>query len=340
MPNPFFLIQLLTVLALVCLSARRGVRRYRWTRPIAYVYGVAVLVVYLSLSYLLREETWVRAHLIPAAVVLAGVGFTTILAEQFWRRYRQVQAQLIQAEKMASLGQLVAGVAHELNTPLGALNSNQDLLARALRRLRGQMETGGAGPETERVFRTLEDLCRVNQTACDRMAAIVKSLRSFARLDEADLQKADLHEGIETTLTLIAHLLKGRVRVVREFGEIPEVTCYPNQLNQVFMNVLVNAVQAIEGNGEVQIRTFQEREWVKVRIADTGCGIPPERLGRIFDPGFTTKGVKVGAGLGLSICYQIIQQHNGKIDVESQVGKGTTITISLPVSGDSSRQPV
>ena len=330
--KPLFLIQLLGVIVLVGLSARTAMHRFQWTRTIAWIYGAAVLAVYLSLSFLLKEETWIRAYLVPASVVLVGVGFTMALAEQFWRQYRAVQTQLIQAEKMASLGQLVAGVAHELNTPLGTVKSNHDIFVRALSRLRKQVEGNEMNPDTQKLFQTLDELSRVDQIACDRMSTIVKSLRSFARLDEAELQKTDLHESIETTLTLIAHLTKGHVQVVREFGEIPEMTCYPDQLNQILMNVLVNAVQAIDGSmGDIRIKTFQEGEWVVVQIADTGVGIRPEDIGRIFDPGFTTKGVKVGTGLGLAICHQIIKDHNGKIEVKSEVGAGTTVTISLPI---------
>ena len=325
-----FLISFLAVIVLVGLSARIALRRFQWTWAIAWIYGAAVLGVYVSLSYLLREETWVRAYLIPAAMVLVGVLFTMALSEQFWRRYRHVQAQLIQAEKMASLGQLVAGVAHELNTPLGTVKSNQDISVRALKRLRKQVEKE-INQETEKLFQILDESNKVNQIACDRMVGIVGSLRSFARLDEAELQEADLHECIETTLILIHYQTKDRIRILREFGDLPKFTCYPNRLNQVFMNVLANAVQSVKGRGEIRVRTYRAGERAMAEIADTGVGIPPENLGRIFDPGFTTKGVKVGTGLGLSICYQIIREHEGKIEVNSRVGAGTTVTISLPI---------
>ena len=151
-------------------------------------------------------------------------------------------------------------------------------------------------------------------------------------LDEAELQRADVHECIETTLTLMGHLLRDRIQVVRQFGEIPEITCYPDRLNQAIMNVLTNAAQAIEDRGEIRILTHREDETVVIQIADTGVGIPPEQLGRILDPKLRTKGVKVGMGLGLCISYQIIQEHNGAIGVESQVGEGTTVAIALPVS--------
>ena len=156
----------------------------------------------------------------------------------------------------------------------------------------------------------------------ERVMGIVDSLRSFARLDEAELQRIDIHEGLEDTLTLIQHELGDRVKVEKNFGDIPSIVCYPSRLNQLFLNILVNAAQAIEGRGEIIISTFQEKEKVCVAIKDTGVGIPEDHLGKVFDPGFTTKGVKVGTGLGLSLCYQIVQDHKGEISVESEVGKG------------------
>jgi signal transduction histidine kinase len=176
-------------------------------------------------------------------------------------------------------------------------------------------------------------LADVSRDACGRIDKIVRSLRNFARLDEAEHKPADLHEGLDSTLTLVAHLLRERVQVRREYGSLPEVDCHPNQLNQVFLNILVNAAQAIEKQGEICIRTKLlpgTPPQACVEIADTGGGIPAENLKRIFDPGFTTKGVGVGTGLGLAICYRIVAQHQGRIEVESEPGKGTTFRILLP----------
>ena len=332
MCEPIFIPQLVCILAIVAVSGWTGVARFRWPGAIALVYGLAVLGVYLSLIYLLQDEDWPRAYLLPAVVVLVGASATMVLSEQFWRQYRAVQTQLIQSEKMASLGQLVAGVAHELNTPLGAVKSSQDSLTRALDKLETQISRQPPDPETARLLEVLRELNRVNQEACHRIDTITQGLRRFARLDEADLQEADLHEGLDTTLTLIQHLLRNRVEVTREYGEVPEITCYPNQLNQLFMNVLVNAAQAIEGEGEIRIRTSSAGGTAIVEITDTGVGIPPDHLGKIFDPGFTTRGSKVGTGLGLSICYQIAQDHGGRISAESEVGVGTTVRIELPVA--------
>ena len=250
---------------------------------------------------------------------------------------RNSQAQLVQQEKMAALGRLVAGIAHEMNTPIGTITSNADTLRRSLDKLSSTLESDEV-PESVRALRplkqvlmVLEDIARINQLACERIVSIVSSLRNFARLDEAELKTADLHEGIESTLTLVHHELKNRIELHKDYGEIPAIRCHPNQINQVFMNLLVNASQAIDGKGTITIRTFREGDIVNVQFSDSGVGIPPDNLARIFDPGFTTKGVGVGTGLGLSICFKIAQDHGGSIDVKSEVGRGSTFTVQLPI---------
>jgi PAS domain S-box-containing protein len=260
------------------------------------------------------------------------------------RDLRDSQAQLVQQEKMAALGKLVAGIAHEMNTPIGTIASNADTLSRSLTKLRDLVKTEACpqdvreGRSLKQVQGVLEDIARINQLACERIITIVSSLRNFARLDEAELQMADLHQGIESTLTLVRHELKNRIQVVKNYGDVPPIRCHPNQINQVFMNMLVNGSQAIKGEGTITIRTFREGDIVSVQFSDTGVGIPPENLPRIFDPGFTTKGVGVGTGLGLSICFKIVQDHGGRIDVESEVGKGATFTIRLPIGEASAEE--
>jgi signal transduction histidine kinase len=250
---------------------------------------------------------------------------------------RAAQAQLVQSEKMAALGTLVAGVAHEINTPLGAVSSNTDLLARALQKARQALEESG-GPELARRYvERATGVLDISREACRRIDQIVRSLRTFSRLDEAERKLANLHEALDSTLTLVGHLLKNRVSVRKEYGSLPLVDCYANQLNQVFLNILVNAAQAIADTGEIAIRTRclpANGGRAVIEIADTGCGIPPEHMAKIFDPGFTTKGVGVGTGLGLAICYRIISDHNGRIEVESTVGQGSTFRIIVPL-----RQP-
>jgi signal transduction histidine kinase len=176
-------------------------------------------------------------------------------------------------------------------------------------------------------------VCRNNEVATERITKIVWSLKNFARLDEAERKPANIHEGIESTLTVLQHQLKNRIRIVTEFGDLPEIVCHPNQLNQVFMNILVNASQAIAVRGTITIKTWRESDTVNVSIADTGTGISSEHLSKVFDPGFTTKGVGIGTGLGLSICYKIIKEHGGDIEVESSEA-GTTFIITLPIESE------
>lgn len=249
---------------------------------------------------------------------------------------RETQSQLVQSEKMAALGDLVAGVAHEINTPLGAVSSNTDLVGRFMIKAK---ETLADPAQTDKAINFLDRgaaMADVSREACRRINEIVRSLRNFARLDEDERKPADLHEGINSTLTLAGHLMKNRITVHREYGQLPPVHCYANQLNQVFLNMLVNAAQAIDGPGEITIRTrfvpdAATQGSAVVEISDSGCGIRPDDMAKVFNPGFTTKGVGVGTGLGLAICYRIVANHQGKVDVESGVGKGTTFRITLPV---------
>ena len=239
------------------------------------------------------------------------------------------QAQLVQSAKMASLGQLVAGIAHEINTPIGAVNSMQDTLFRTLDKYRAVLE---AQDQLKKVMGVVDNAKKVINNGTERVITIVRRLRSFARLDEAELKTVDVHEGLEDTLTLVHHEIKHTIEIRKKYGDLPQVACYPGRLNQVFLNILVNAKHAIADKGIVEIATFVKKGRIYITIKDNGKGIAPEHLGRIFDPGFTTKGVGVGTGLGLSICYQIMQEHRGAIEVESTVGKGTTFTVWFPVN--------
>ena len=247
------------------------------------------------------------------------------------------QQELILQSKMASLGSLVAGVAHEVNNPIGAVNSAADVSTRCIDRLLKLIESSQNLDElrSNETFRQLVEMLKENHritvTAGNRIAKIVRSLKNFARLDEAEFQRADLHEGLDSTLTLVHHELRNRAIVLKDYGNLPLVYCSPNQLNQVFMNLFINASQAIDGKGEIRISTRADDANVCIRIADSGKGILPEHLPKIFDPGFTTKGTGVGTGLGLSICYNIIQKHKGSITVESKPGQGTEFTITLPI---------
>ena len=250
------------------------------------------------------------------------------------RELREKEVQLIQSERMAVLGRLVRGVAHEINSPIGAIRSMRDTLSAAVAKL--QKHLGEAAPESMQdrtldvILGTILEADHVIGQGAERITEIVNSLRSFTRLDEADLKECDIHEGIDSTLTLIDHEFKGRVEVLKEYGELGPIVCYPRRLNQVFLNILRNASQAIDGLGAITIRTFEAGNEIRVAIRDTGRGISKEHLESVFEPSFTIKDDRIGTGLGLSICYSIMQQHKGRIEVESEVGKGSVFTIAFP----------
>jgi signal transduction histidine kinase len=234
---------------------------------------------------------------------------------------KQTQAQLVHSAKMASLGDLVAGLVHEFATPIGVIQANADLVQRALKRVEAER------PLLESAERSLSTL----QSATDRLLRLLKSLKTYAQLDEADRKLADIHEGIESTLDLIAPKLADRVETVKDFGDLPSVECYPSQLHQAFMTLLVNGSESIDGTGRLTVKTWLEDDEVLVRIADTGRGIPPERLSRIFEVGFSEKDSRMRMHVGLSNVHAIVQRHGGSISVESELGRGTAFTIRLPL---------
>ncbi|MBN2012634.1 GHKL domain-containing protein [candidate division KSB1 bacterium] len=246
--------------------------------------------------------------------------------------------QLIKLEKMAGLGALAAGIAHEINAPMSALKSNSDLFVRYFEKLRSILFAPDMPAEVtensqlKSIFENIEKLNNVNKTAADRMASIIDTLRQFTRKDPPDMQRCDLHESLDRALTLIHHMVKERITIIKQYGELPEIDCFPNHIISVFLNILVNALQAIEGNGELTITTGTEGGYVSIAIADNGSGIAPEIKKKIFKPGFTTKSTAAGTGLGLAITKQIIDKHNGRISVDSILGVGTTFTIKLPIS--------
>lgn len=256
--------------------------------------------------------------------------------EQANRNLKETQVQLVQSEKMAALGHLTAGIAHEINTPIGAIKSSADISIRVLKRVQQALADSQAPNDIQsksafqKTVVVLEKNSDVIMYAVDRIAKIVNSLRNFARVDEAEFKLANLHEGIESTLTLIHHEISDNIRIKKDFGRIPKFRHYPNQLNQVFMTVLRNAVQAIEKEGRITIKTRADNENVYVTISDTGNGMPPEAVNALFDLSFTTKRSRIGIGMGLYNAYNIIQKHKGTIQVESEVGKGTTFLITLP----------
>ncbi len=232
---------------------------------------------------------------------------------------KETQIQLINSEKMASLGQLVAGIAHEINTPVASIKSNNSMLSKLISKLEDN--------DIKEMFKQIND---IDKEAIERISKIVTSLKKFVRLDEAELQEANINNEIDLTLEIIRHETKNKVEIEKHYGEIPLIKCYPNMLNQVFTNILVNACQAIEKTGKITISTEMKEKNLEIKIKDNGKGIPKENLQNIFTAGFTTKGVGVGTGLGLAISQKIIDKHNGKISVISEVGIGSEFIITIP----------
>ena len=251
------------------------------------------------------------------------------------RELQRTQQQLVLKEKMASLGHLVAGVAHELNNPIGAISSAANVLKRGIKRVRGELDQSGSEELLNKIGPTwdiLEQNTSIISEGGERVSRIVKSLKNFARLDEAEFQIANIHEGLDSTIYLLHHEFKNRITVHKQYGEVPPIQCFPNQLNQVFLNLLANAAQAIPDKGDIYITTSCLDSYIEISIRDTGKGIQSQDLMHVFDPGFTTKGVGVGTGLGLSISYNIIKNHHGEIRVNSEPGAGAEFIIKLPMT--------
>ena len=264
-------------------------------------------------------------------------------------RLEEAHNQLLQSEKMASIGQLAAGVAHEINNPIGYVNSNLGALqtyVQSLLKLLDLYEQHDAEmkPESQSELSALRqkiDIGYLRADVCDllsetmgglhRVKRIVQDLKDFSHVSDTETQWANLEDGLNSTLNVVWNELKYKAEVVKDYGGLPEVECIPSQINQVFMNLLVNAAQAIQEQGVITLRTRLDGDNVCIEIADNGSGIPPEIINRIFDPFFTTKPVGTGTGLGLSITHGIIRKHHGRIEVDSSPGKGTRFRITLPI---------
>ena len=267
------------------------------------------------------------------------------------KKLEEAHNQLLQSEKLASIGQLAAGVAHEINNPIGFVNSNLGVLKKYVSNLlqiidlyesgrhflaadavlQGRIEEACVTADLEFLRNDIETLISESIEGATRVRRIVQDLRDFSRVDSAEWQSADLHAGLESTLNVVWNEIKFKADVVREFGTLPPVECRLSQVNQVFMNLLVNAAQAIPEHGTITLRSgcVGDKAWIS--ISDTGQGVPQELMTRIFDPFFTTKPVGKGTGLGLSVSYGIIAKHGGHIDVQSEPGQGATFTVWLPV---------
>jgi len=263
--------------------------------------------------------------------------------DQLIKKLETANNQLLQSEKLAAIGQLAAGVAHEINNPIGYVFSNLKTLAGYVHDLLHIIDAvdGAASLEELRQLKRsleydyirndVEALIGESEDGIDRVKRIITALKDFSHIEEDEFRIADLTRGLETTLNVVNNELKYKAEVVKEYGHLPEVECIPSQINQVIMNLLVNAAHAIEQFGRITLRSGHEGEWVWLEVEDSGCGIEPKLLNRIYEPFFTTKPVGKGTGLGLSLSYNIIQKHHGRIEVASELGKGTRFRIWLPV---------
>lgn len=267
-------------------------------------------------------------------------------------KLNMAQGQLLQADKMASIGQLAAGVAHEINNPIGYVYSNINSLQGYVNNLldvisayESAVEKAGNEEIKQMVDQAREeadleylktdmvDLIKESNEGIIRVKKIVQDLKDFSHVDETEWQWADIHRGLDSTVNIVWNDLKSKVELVREYGDIPDIWCIASQINQVFMNLLINAGHAIAERGKITIATgkTEDEKTIWIKITDTGGGIPPENIKRIFDAFFTTKPVGKGTGLGLSLSYSIMKKHGGSINVESDMGKGTCFTLTLPI---------
>lgn len=246
--------------------------------------------------------------------------------ENTLRELKETQLQLINSEKMASLGQLVAGVAHEINTPLASINSNNEILTKLLKKISDNPDENTA----KMLFENIENINKIDKEAIKRISQIVKSLKKFVRLDESDLQEADINKELDLTLEIIKHETKNKIEIVKNYAQLPMLKCYPNMLNQVFMNLLINACHSMPDGGKITLTTRKNGDNLLVSVKDTGFGIDEKIKDRIFVAGITTKQIGIGTGLGLAISKKIVEKHNGKIYFETATGVGTEFFVEIP----------
>lgn len=347
--------------------ARAG--QFRW---LLLAYAATLLLGLAWLGWRLRDSyrslDRANAQLQQANLQLEEkVAERTRHLERTLEELKASQTQLIQSEKMASLGQMVAGVTHEINTPLGYVRSNNDIVAESLSEMEAllhayretlallntpdadldeaaramqELEALQAEVDPETLAGELRQLLGDSRHGLGQISELVGDLKDFSRLDRSRSESVNLNTGLDSALKICRNMLKDRIQVVRHYGALPAVECAPSQINQVFLNLISNAAQAIDGEGRITLHTRHERDRVVVRIRDTGCGMDAEARERIFDPFYTTKPVGEGTGLGLAICYRIVSEHGGRIVVASARGKGTEFAVVLPVRQSAADGPM
>lgn len=290
--------------------------------------GILIVLSYqkINLSYdddVLKSITAQLSSAIVQASLFEQINEQNIQLEETLKELKETQLQLINSEKMASLGQLIAGVAHEINTPLASISSNNSILEKLIKKI-------PQTDDTSTIIDTLKEVNNIDKEAIKRISKIVVSLKQFVRLDEAELQLANINKELDLTLDLIRHETKNKIEIKKEYGNIKEIKCYPNMLNQVFMNLLMNACHSITDKGIITITTESDTKNLTIKIKDTGCGIKELDKEKIFLAGYTSKGVGVGTGLGLAISKKIIEKHHGQITFNSELGKGTEFIVTIP----------
>ena len=354
------------------LHGKRPIRNFINDKPLLVEFDLtlaeAALLVAENMQFSLTEDFIVTRH-----GKYLGVGLVMNLLKAMesrmranteelngaYSRLKSSQMALVQSEKMASLGQMVAGVAHEINTPLGYVQNNvaigQEMFMQVREMIAGyealvdnllneqatedqiseqmqQIAVMRTDLNAQEMLGEMQGLMDDSLYGIGQISELVLNLKNFSRMDAVATEAVNLNDCIESALNIGRNVLKNRVEVIKELADLPKITCSPSQLNQVFLNLFTNAAQAMEGTGQLHIRTWFANESVHISIADNGKGIAQENLLRIFDPFFTTKPVGEGTGLGLSISHQIIQQHGGEIQVESRIGVGTDFHIRLPLA--------
>lgn len=306
----------------------------------------------VGIGYDITQRKQMEARLVERGDALEQANLTLqtekLQQQVLIRKLGDMQGQLLQSEKMASIGVLAAGVAHEINNPLAFISSNFSALERNAQEILGlvnayeQVESllpqDARSPLTrlkldiglEEIRLDLDDLLRESLEGLKRVKDIVQNLKDFSRIGGTESEMANLEQGLDSTLSVAWNELKYKAEIVKQYGGVPDISCLPSQINQVFLNLLINAAHAIDGKGQITLRTGFDSECVWAEVEDSGSGIAPEHVDRIFEPFFTTKPVGKGTGLGLSIVYGIVQGHQGKIEVNSVPGNGTVFKVTLP----------
>ncbi len=324
-------------------------REYLFLNIIAFriIYGSVISLIYILPLFRINWQIYVF-FAFPIGVVIFYVailryqfGMVEELNENLETKVKErttelenTQSLLVESKTMASVGQLAAGIAHEINNPIGAVKSMQQSVKSATDKLESLIKENYNNENDNRVdnyFKVLREANRVTEDGTRRITEIVKAMRNFANLDEAETQLFDVHEGLEDTIRLVKSGLDKNIEIITKFNKVPKILCSPAKLNQVFWNIMLNAKEAIISSGAITVSTNSDQKNVIITFKDTGRGISKDDLEHIFEPGFTTKSSGIGTGLGLSICYKIVCEHNGNINVNSKPDQGTEIILTFPI---------